>query len=250
MKNKTGKKKQTKKTRAQSRLRGALVPQLAAHARCAEGSAGRGVAWAWRGRDGAGPRGACAEWGRGDGRGPGQLSVAFGGRGDGRGRCPLCSVGGAGPLSVWLGGWGQAPEVGGHFLREGGRPGADADAGADTCGAMAREGVGLFAPFRVLGRFSGHVPHVLRYHGRHREFYLAAAVGRSIHTYNVSTRRAPLLFPGILPALPPAVGTPGWCGEMWLFLPVAGKEGWTGREWLGQPRGQRGRSGTARPAGC
>ncbi|NXT13258.1 WDR36 protein, partial [Prunella fulvescens] len=51
---------------------------------------------------------------------------------------------------------------------------------------MAREGAGLFAAFRVLGRFSGHVPHVLRYHGRHREFYVAAAVGRSVHTYNVS----------------------------------------------------------------
>ncbi|NXF36604.1 WDR36 protein, partial [Nyctibius bracteatus] len=51
---------------------------------------------------------------------------------------------------------------------------------------MAGEGGGLFAGFRVLGRFSGHVPHVLRYHGRHREFYLAAAVGRSVHTYNVS----------------------------------------------------------------
>ncbi|XP_037229737.1 WD repeat-containing protein 36 [Falco rusticolus] len=50
---------------------------------------------------------------------------------------------------------------------------------------MAREGGGLFAGFRVLGRFSGHVPHVLRYHGRHREFYLATAVGRSVHTYNV-----------------------------------------------------------------
>uniref|UniRef100_H0YRW1 WD repeat domain 36 n=1 Tax=Taeniopygia guttata TaxID=59729 RepID=H0YRW1_TAEGU len=50
---------------------------------------------------------------------------------------------------------------------------------------MAREGAGLFAAFRVLGRFSGHVPHVLRYHGRHREFYLAAAVGRSVHTYNL-----------------------------------------------------------------
>ncbi|XP_054253451.1 WD repeat-containing protein 36 [Indicator indicator] len=50
---------------------------------------------------------------------------------------------------------------------------------------MAREGGGLFAGFRVLGLFSSHVPHVLRYHGRHREFYLATAVGRSIHTYNV-----------------------------------------------------------------
>uniref|UniRef100_A0A8B9F467 WD repeat domain 36 n=1 Tax=Amazona collaria TaxID=241587 RepID=A0A8B9F467_9PSIT len=50
---------------------------------------------------------------------------------------------------------------------------------------MARVGCGVFAGFRVLGQFSGHVPHVLRYHGRHREFYLATAVGRSVHTYNV-----------------------------------------------------------------
>ncbi|XP_071586251.1 WD repeat-containing protein 36 isoform X1 [Heliangelus exortis] len=50
---------------------------------------------------------------------------------------------------------------------------------------MAREGGGLFAGFRVLGRFSGPVPHVLRYHSRHREFYLATAVGNSVHTYNV-----------------------------------------------------------------
>ncbi|NXN32676.1 WDR36 protein, partial [Nycticryphes semicollaris] len=49
---------------------------------------------------------------------------------------------------------------------------------------MARDG--LFAGFRVLGRFSGPVPHVLRYHGRHRQFYLAIAIGRSVHTYNVS----------------------------------------------------------------
>ncbi|XP_038026706.2 WD repeat-containing protein 36 isoform X1 [Anas platyrhynchos] len=46
-------------------------------------------------------------------------------------------------------------------------------------------GGGLFAGFRALGRYSGHVPHVLRYHGRHREFYVATAVGRSVHTYNV-----------------------------------------------------------------
>uniref|UniRef100_U3IZN1 WD repeat domain 36 n=1 Tax=Anas platyrhynchos platyrhynchos TaxID=8840 RepID=U3IZN1_ANAPP len=46
-------------------------------------------------------------------------------------------------------------------------------------------GGGLFAGFRALGRYSGHVPHVLRYHGRHREFYVTTAVGRSVHTYNV-----------------------------------------------------------------
>ncbi|XP_027526997.1 WD repeat-containing protein 36 [Neopelma chrysocephalum] len=50
---------------------------------------------------------------------------------------------------------------------------------------MSREGMGLFTGFRVLGRFSGHVPHVLRYHGRHREFYVATAVGCSVHTFNV-----------------------------------------------------------------
>lgn len=57
---------------------------------------------------------------------------------------------------------------------------------------MAREGGGLFAGFRVLGRFSGPVPHVLRYHGRHRQFYVATAVGPSVHTYNVSTRPPPV----------------------------------------------------------
>ncbi|NWR76965.1 WDR36 protein, partial [Centropus unirufus] len=55
---------------------------------------------------------------------------------------------------------------------------------------MAAEGAALFAGFRVLGRFSGHVPHALRYHGRHREFYAAVAVGRSVHCYNVSPRNA------------------------------------------------------------
>lgn len=76
---------------------------------------------------------------------------------------------------------------------------------------MAGEGGGLFAGFRVLGRFSGHVPHVLRYHGRHREFYLATAVGRSVHTYNVSTRPCPprphpSAWP---PGRWPALGRPG-----------------------------------------
>ncbi|OXB79497.1 UNVERIFIED_CONTAM: hypothetical protein H355_013893 [Colinus virginianus] len=50
---------------------------------------------------------------------------------------------------------------------------------------MAAERAALFAGFRALGLYSGHVPHVLRYHGRHREFYVATAVGRSVHTYNV-----------------------------------------------------------------
>lgn len=73
---------------------------------------------------------------------------------------------------------------------------------------MAREGGGLFAGFRVLGRFSGHVPHVLRYHGRHREFYLATAVGRSVHTYNVSNAAS---WPSPLPHSVARVGPwGGW----------------------------------------
>ncbi|XP_019372797.1 PREDICTED: WD repeat-containing protein 36 [Gavialis gangeticus] len=43
----------------------------------------------------------------------------------------------------------------------------------------------LFAGFRALGLYSGSLPHVLRFHQRHREFYLVVAVGRSFHTYNV-----------------------------------------------------------------
>ncbi|XP_061479842.1 WD repeat-containing protein 36 [Rhineura floridana] len=43
----------------------------------------------------------------------------------------------------------------------------------------------LFAAFRALGLYSNHLAHVLRYHHRHREFYLVTAVGKSFHTYNV-----------------------------------------------------------------
>uniref|UniRef100_A0A7M4FUV1 WD repeat domain 36 n=1 Tax=Crocodylus porosus TaxID=8502 RepID=A0A7M4FUV1_CROPO len=43
----------------------------------------------------------------------------------------------------------------------------------------------LFAGFRALGMYSGSLPHVLRFHQRHREFYLVVAVGSSFHTYNV-----------------------------------------------------------------
>ncbi|NWU96924.1 WDR36 protein, partial [Upupa epops] len=51
---------------------------------------------------------------------------------------------------------------------------------------MACKGGGLFVGFRMLGRFSGPVAHVLRYHSRHRQFYAAIAVGRSVHTYSVN----------------------------------------------------------------
>lgn len=126
--------------------------------------------------------------------------------------------GGAGPLSAAHGGAGPAGGSG-RALPAGGRADADPDPDGDTCGAMAREGAGLFAAFRVLGRFSGHVPHVLRYHGRHREFYLAVAIGRSVHTYNVSARRpGPRSFlPASFP-LPATVGRPGPCRDIRLFL--------------------------------
>uniref|UniRef100_A0A8C5WWV6 WD repeat domain 36 n=1 Tax=Laticauda laticaudata TaxID=8630 RepID=A0A8C5WWV6_LATLA len=52
--------------------------------------------------------------------------------------------------------------------------------------AESAKGSGLFAGFRVLGLYCNHLAHVLRYHRRHREFYLTTAVGKSFHTYNVS----------------------------------------------------------------
>nr|XP_056704730.1 WD repeat-containing protein 36 [Euleptes europaea] len=61
--------------------------------------------------------------------------------------------------------------------------GAAAAAAPSRGGAVG--GSALFAAFRALGLCSNHLAHVLRYHRRHREFYLVAAVGRSFHTYNV-----------------------------------------------------------------
>ncbi|XP_059213921.1 WD repeat-containing protein 36 [Centropristis striata] len=46
-------------------------------------------------------------------------------------------------------------------------------------------GSSLFCGFRVLGLYSNHVPHALRYHKKHREFYVTTAVGKCVHTYNV-----------------------------------------------------------------
>ncbi|XP_041915856.1 WD repeat-containing protein 36 [Alosa sapidissima] len=43
----------------------------------------------------------------------------------------------------------------------------------------------LFAGFRALGLYSNHLPHVVRYHKKHREFYVVTAVGKCFHTYNV-----------------------------------------------------------------
>ncbi|KAM9329979.1 WD repeat-containing protein 36 [Gastrophryne carolinensis] len=44
----------------------------------------------------------------------------------------------------------------------------------------------LFTGYRSLGLISNHVPHVVRYHTRHKEFYLSTAVGKSFLTYNVN----------------------------------------------------------------
>ncbi|MBN3310749.1 WDR36 protein, partial [Amia calva] len=48
-----------------------------------------------------------------------------------------------------------------------------------------RKGSALFGGFRALGLYCNHLAHVVRYHQKHRDFYVAAAVGRSFHTYNV-----------------------------------------------------------------
>ncbi|XP_055015876.1 WD repeat-containing protein 36 [Boleophthalmus pectinirostris] len=47
-------------------------------------------------------------------------------------------------------------------------------------------GSALFSGFRVLGLYSNHVPHALRYHHKHREFYVVTSVGKCFHTYNVN----------------------------------------------------------------
>ncbi|KAM3874000.1 WD repeat-containing protein 36 [Diretmus argenteus] len=49
-----------------------------------------------------------------------------------------------------------------------------------------RNGSSLFSGFRVLGLYSNHLPHALRYHKKHREFYLLTVVGKCFHTYNVN----------------------------------------------------------------
>ncbi|XP_028660660.2 WD repeat-containing protein 36 isoform X1 [Erpetoichthys calabaricus] len=51
--------------------------------------------------------------------------------------------------------------------------------------AGRKKGSALFAGYRGLGLYSNHLPHVLRYHKRHQEFYLVTVVGKCFHTYNV-----------------------------------------------------------------
>ncbi|XP_072549023.1 WD repeat-containing protein 36 [Salminus brasiliensis] len=52
--------------------------------------------------------------------------------------------------------------------------------------SVAREkGSSIFCGFRALGLYSNHLPHVVRFHKKHREFYVVTAVGQCFHTYNV-----------------------------------------------------------------
>uniref|UniRef100_A0A4W5QDB0 WD repeat domain 36 n=1 Tax=Hucho hucho TaxID=62062 RepID=A0A4W5QDB0_9TELE len=51
----------------------------------------------------------------------------------------------------------------------------------------SKKGSVIFSGFRALGLYSNHIPHVVRYHKKHREFYAVTAVGNCFHTYNVST---------------------------------------------------------------
>ncbi|KAM4635056.1 WD repeat-containing protein 36 [Polymixia lowei] len=44
----------------------------------------------------------------------------------------------------------------------------------------------LFSGFRALGLYSNHLPHVVRFHEKHRDFYVVTSVGNCFHTYNAS----------------------------------------------------------------
>uniref|UniRef100_A0AAY5ESF3 WDR36/Utp21 N-terminal domain-containing protein n=1 Tax=Electrophorus electricus TaxID=8005 RepID=A0AAY5ESF3_ELEEL len=48
-----------------------------------------------------------------------------------------------------------------------------------------KKGSSIFSGFRALGLYSNHLPHVVRFHKKHREFYIVTAVGQCFHTYNV-----------------------------------------------------------------
>ncbi|XP_060768093.1 WD repeat-containing protein 36 [Neoarius graeffei] len=50
---------------------------------------------------------------------------------------------------------------------------------------VGKKGSGIFSGFRALGLYSSHLPHVVRFHKKHREFYVVTAVGQCFHTYNV-----------------------------------------------------------------
>uniref|UniRef100_A0AAR2KC63 Small-subunit processome Utp21 domain-containing protein n=1 Tax=Pygocentrus nattereri TaxID=42514 RepID=A0AAR2KC63_PYGNA len=52
-------------------------------------------------------------------------------------------------------------------------------------GSSVLMGSSIFCGFRALGLYSNHLPHVVRFHKKHQEFYVVTAVGRCFHTYNV-----------------------------------------------------------------
>jgi len=52
--------------------------------------------------------------------------------------------------------------------------------------SAGKKGSTIFSGFRALGNYSNHLAHVLRFHKKHREFYVVTAVGHCFHTYNVS----------------------------------------------------------------
>ncbi|XP_072372521.1 WD repeat-containing protein 36 [Scyliorhinus torazame] len=47
------------------------------------------------------------------------------------------------------------------------------------------KGSSVFSGYRALALYCNQVPHVVRFHQKHREFYLVTAVGAAFHTYNV-----------------------------------------------------------------
>ncbi|KAG7314833.1 hypothetical protein KOW79_022136 [Hemibagrus wyckioides] len=51
--------------------------------------------------------------------------------------------------------------------------------------SVGKKGSAIFSGFRALGLYSNHLPHVVRFHKKHREFYVVTAVGQCFHTYNV-----------------------------------------------------------------
>ncbi|TRY54325.1 hypothetical protein DNTS_021301 [Danionella cerebrum] len=51
--------------------------------------------------------------------------------------------------------------------------------------SAGKKGSVIFSGFRALGLYSNHLPHVVRFHKKHREFYVITAVGQCFHTYNV-----------------------------------------------------------------
>lgn len=51
--------------------------------------------------------------------------------------------------------------------------------------SAGKRGSAIFSGFRALGLYSNHLAHVVRFHKKHREFYVVTAVGQCFHTYNV-----------------------------------------------------------------